>query len=417
MAYEDITALLGGWEGFELVHVERTPASHTRPTPQILLTLRPVRTHAKRCSGCGEIVAELHDVAERRVRDLPILEADTWLILPRTRLRCPRCGPTVELVPWLDRYQRMTTRLAEAIARLAQVLPIKHVARWFGVGWETVKQIDQRALTARLGPVDLRDVHVIAMDEFAIQRGHRYATLVVEVPSKRVLWIGRGRGREDVRPFFTLLGPEGCAQIKAVVMDMSPAYREEVRAQCPQAALVFDLFHVVAKYGREVIDRVRVDETNRLGHAKPRSRTTLARRRVIKGTRWLLLRNRAHVTKRGDRIRLRELLQANRALFIVYVLKDDLKQLWRFTYPAAAHRFWQHWYRRACSSRIGPLRTFAKHLAALIDGVINHCRYPLHTGLLEGINNKIKVLKRIAYGYRDDAYFFLKIRAAFPGIP
>ncbi|HVT39839.1 MAG TPA: ISL3 family transposase [Gemmatimonadaceae bacterium] len=417
MANEEITALLGGWEGFELVGVERSAASTPQSAPQILLTLRPVPTHPKRCSGCGEIVAELHDVAERRVRDLPILEAETWLILPRVRLRCPRCGPTVEAVPWLDRYQRMTTRLAEAIARLARVLPIKHVALWFGVGWETVKQIDKRALVARLGPVDLSDVRVIALDEFAIQRGHRYATIVVEVPSKRVLWVGRGRSRDEIRPFFTLLGPAGCARLEAVVMDMSPAYREEVRAHCPQAALVYDLFHVVAKYGREVIDRVRVDETNRLGRAAGRDRTMLARRRVIKGTRWLLLRNRENVTRAADRLRLRELLAANRALFTVYVLKDDLKQLWRFTYPGAARRFWQQWYRRACSSRIAPLRAFAQHLAALVDGIINHCRYPLNTGLLEGINNKIKVLKRIAYGYRDDAYFFLKIRAAFPGNP
>jgi transposase len=101
----------------------------------------------------------------------------------------------------------------------------------------------------------------------------------------------------------------------------------------------------------------------------------------------------------------------------VYVLKDDLKQLWRFRYPAAAWRFWHHWYRRALASRLPPLITFARKLAHRIDGVISHCRYPLHTGLLEGINNKVKVLKRMAYGFRDDAYFFLKIRAAFPGIP
>jgi len=114
---------------------------------------------------------------------------------------------------------------------------------------------------------------------------------------------------------------------------------------------------------------------------------------------------------------LRELLAANRALFVVYVLKDDLKRLWRYRYAGAARRCWRGWYRRAMASRIPALMTFAKNLAALIDGVISHCRYPLHTGLLEGINNKIKVLKRMAYGFRDDAYFFLKIRAAFPGIP
>ena len=232
------------------------------------------------------------------------------------------------------------------------------------------------------------------------------------------LGVGRGRGREDLRAFFTLLGPSGCANLVAVVMDMSPAYLEEVRAHCPHATVVYDLFHVVAKYGREVIDRVRVDETNRLARAAgPNDPRTRARRRVIKGARWLLLRNRENVTSRADRVHLRELLQANRALFIVYVLKDDLKQLWRFRYPAVAWRFWRQWYRRALASRLPPLIAFARNLAQRIDGVIGHCRYPLHTGLLEGINNKIKVLKRMAYGFRDDAYFFLKIRAAFPGIP
>jgi transposase len=388
------------------------------PARRLVIKLRPKARAVKRCSNCGTPVVEIHDTTERRVRDLPIGEWDTWLVVPRARLLCPRCGPTVEHVPWLDRYQRMTKRLAEKIAALASVLPIKHVAEWFGVSWDTVKQIDRRSLERRLGPVDLSDVRVIAIDEFAIQRGHRDATVIVDPTTKRVLWVGRGRGREDVRAFFELLGPAGCTRIEAVVMDMSVSYFEEVRAHCPRAAIVYDLFHVVAKYAREVIDRVRVDETNRIARAAgPNAPRTRARRRVIKGTRWLLLRNREHVTHLADRVRLRDLLRANRALFIVYVLKDDLKQLWQFRYPAAARRFWRHWYRRAMASRLPALKQFARNLAARIDGVISHCRYPLHTGLLEGINNKITVIKRMAYGFRDDAYFFLTIRAAFPGIP
>lgn len=420
-----LSTLLGGWEGFELVQVteERAPAPDTvgDPAPRLVLELRAVDGFPKRCSRCGAIVAEIHDVAERRVRDLPVFDWDTWLVFPRARLQCPRCGPTVEAVSWLDRYQRMTTRLAEKIARLAQVLPIKHVAQWFGVSWDTVKQLDQRALAARLGPVDaasLADVRVIAIDEFAIQRGHRYATVIADPLTKRVLWVGRGRRREDVRPFFELLGPEGCARVEAVVMDMSGSYGDEVRAQCVHATIVYDLFHVVAKYGREVIDRVRVDETNRVARANgPNDRQTRAQRRVIKGTRWLLLKNRANVTAPHDRVRLKELLAANTALFTVYVLKDDLKQLWRFKYPGAARRFWRHWYRRALASRIGPLMTFARQLAGYLPGILSRCHYPLHTSFIEGVNNKIKVLKRMAYGFRDDAYFFLKIRAAFPGIP
>jgi transposase len=311
--------------------------------------------------------------------------------------------------------------LAEAIARLARVLPIKQVAQLYRVGWDTVKQIDHRALAQEIGPVDLRDIRIVAMDEFALHRGQRYATVVADPFTKRVLWVGRGRSSEDVSPFFELLGPEGCSRLEAVVADMSPAFTKAIKVYCPQAAIVYDLFHVIAQYGRAVIDRVRVNEMNQVGRALPRGdprrlqRT--AERRVFWSARWLLLRNSDNLERPGDRVRLRELLRANKALFIVYVLKDDLKQLWRFRYPAAARRFWRAWYRRALASRLQPLIRFARHLESQIEGIINHCNYPLNNGFLEGVMNKIKVLKRIAYGYRDDDYFFLKIRAAFPGIP
>lgn len=411
MAFEEITALLGGWEGFELVGMSREPG------PQIVLRLQPAAGSAKHCSGCGDVVAAVHETTERRVRELPILDAATYLMVPRARLLCPRCGPTVEAVPWLDRYARMTLRFAESVARLASVLPIQHVATWFGLSWDTVKAIDHAAMATRLGPLDLTGVRRIAIDEFAIQKGHRYATSVVDPTNKRVLWVGRGRRREDLRPFFELLGPEGCAALEVAVMDMSEAYEQETRLHCPQAAIVYDLFHVVAKFGREVVDRVRVDETNRIARAAgPNAGAVRARRRVIKGTRWLLLRNHANLT-RAERVRLAEVLAANRRLWVVYVLKDALKELWRYTYAGAAHRAWEEWYAWAIRSRIPPLVSFARNLKRKLPGILAHCRYPLHTGLLEGINNKIKVLKRMAYGFRDDTYFFLKIRAAFPGIP
>jgi transposase len=414
MAYEEITALLGGWPGFRLVEVHREESAGA--PPRIRLTLEAVAEYPRFCSGCGEAVREVHDSSRREVRDLPILDAETWLSLPRLRLRCPRCGPTVEMVPWLDRYQRMTKRFAESVARLAQVLPVKQVAQHFGLSWDTVKAIDRAALEARLGPVHLSGVRQLAIDEFAIQKGHRYATTIVDAMTTKVLWVGRGRGREDIRPFFELLGPEGCARVEAVVMDMSEAYEAEVRAHCPQAVIVYDRFHLVAKYGREVIDRVRVDLTNRLARAGGPGRIR-TQRRVIKGTRWLLLRNRANVTRPEDRVRLREVLAANRPLWVVYVLKDELKQLWRYRYRGAAERAWSAWYGWAVRSRIPALIDFARRLKEKVAGILAHCHYPLNTGVLEGMNNKIKVIKRMAYGFRDDAYFFLKIRATFPGNP
>ncbi|HEX7019171.1 MAG TPA: ISL3 family transposase [Gemmatimonadaceae bacterium] len=421
MAFAEITALLGGWPGFELIDVRREEADAAHATPRIVLTLQALPGSPKTCSRCGQSVTAVHDVSPREVRDLPILEAETWLVLPRARVQCPRCGPTVEAVPWLDRYQRMTTRLAESIARLCQALPLTDVAAWYHVGWDAVKQIDARALARRLGPVDLRDVRVIAIDEFALHRGHRYATVVADPRTKRVLWVGPGRDRAALDAFLTRLGVAGRARLEAAVMDMSQSYTNELRAQCPQAAIVYDCFHVMAAYGTAVVDRVRVDEMNRLGRALPRGNPGRVRRaaarRVYWGARWLLLRNRAHLTRSADRIRLRELLRANRALFIVYVLKEDLQQLWRYRSVAAARRFWREWDRRARASKLAPLIRFAEFLARHIDGVLNHCRFPLNNGFLEGMMNKIKVLKRRAYGFRDDNYFFLKIRAAFPGIP
>jgi transposase len=138
---------------------------------------------------------------------------------------------------------------------------------------------------------------------------------------------------------------------------------------------------------------------------------------VGKTARWLLLRNRENIPRREDRVRLDDLLKANRSLMTVYVLKDDLKHLWEYRRPAAALRFWKQWYGRAIRSRIAPLKKFARKLKGYLHGILSHCRWPLHTSLLEGINNKFKVIKRMAYGFRDDEYFLLKTRAAFPGVP
>lgn len=406
MSVLDVIAVAGGWEGYR---VAGTRTIETHGARRIEVELVPQTVTNLICAGCGQATDKIHETSKRLVRDLPILDAQTRLIVHRRRLLCPRCGPTIEQLCWLDKYSRVTRRLAESVARLCGVLPVKHVAAFFHLSWDQVKQIDKRSLRERVGTVDLSTIEVIGMDEFALHKGHRYATVVVEPSRKEVLWIGQGRSRESIRPFFHLLGSEGCKRLKAVVMDMNASYEEEIKLHSPQADVVYDLFHVVAKFGREVIDRVRVDEANRLRHDKKA-------RKVVKTSRWLLLRNSRNV-KEGDMLRLQELLEANRNLMTVYVLKDDLKQLWRFTSVEEASLFWDHWYRRAIESGIAPLITFARRLKGYLHGILNHCRWPLHTGILEGINNRIKVIKRMAYGFRDHQYFFLKIRAAFPGIP
>ena len=405
MAQEQCICGLGGWEGYE---VEEHWEEDRGGRRWCVIRLRPVAGAWRWCSGCGGATRAIHDLEERRIRDLPVFEYAVELIVPRVRVECPNCGPKLERLSWLPRYARVTGRLAESVARLCKVAAILHVARFYSLDWKTVKDIDRASLERELGPVELNGIEVIGLDEFAIQKGHRYATVIVEPTRKRVLWVGRGRGREDVRPFFRLLGPARCAELKAAVMDMNAGYELEVKAHCPQAAIVFDLFHVVAKYGREVIDRVRVDQANAL-REDPRAR------HVVKSARWLLLKNRDSL-RPGEDVELEELLAANHVLFVVHVLRDALKDLWSYRHTGYAARAWQSWYRKALRSQIAPLIRFARRLRPYLAGILAHCRWPLGTNLIEGINNKIKVIKRMAYGFRDDAYFFLKIRAAFPGV-
>lgn len=406
MSEGDATAWLGGWEGYRVETIQRRGDEER----EIWIYLGCEPGAPMICDGCGGVAPAIHDVETRSVRDLPILDAATWLSVPRRRVHCPHCGPKLERLSWLDRHARLTRRLAESVARLCRVLPVKQVAAYFGLHWSTVKDIDKRALETELDPVELRGIEVLAMDEFAIRRGHRYATVVIEPHLRRVLWVGRERSREGVRPFFELLGKDGCSRIKAVAMDMNAAYANEVREHCPHAEIVYDLFHVVAKYGHDVIDRVRVDEANRLRGDKKA-------RKVVKTARWLLLRNRDSLKKPEHHVRLEELLAANQALMTVYVLKDELKELWRQPSREAARAAWEAWSGKALASGIPPLVRFAKNLAAYLPGIVASALWRLNTSVLEGINNKIKVIKRMAYGFRDDAYFFLKIRAAFPGKP
>ena len=399
---------LGGWNGYRVAEINYRPGEGWSGRGKLLIRLTPSRKWM-RCSRCGSRGQAVHDTAMRRIRDLPILDWDVELIVPRRRLWCEHCGgPHLEDLDWLSPHRRVTRRLEEAVGRLSQVMPLNQVAQFYGLGWHTVKAIDRTMLERQVSEPDWPQIEYLGMDEFALHKGHRYATIVVEPLRRQVLWVGAGRSREAIRPFFAGLDEASRQRIKAVVMDMNTAFDLEVQAHCPNAEVVYDLFHVVAKYGREVIDRVRVDEANRL-------RQDRGARKVIKSSRWLLLRNRENLSGPDQVLHLDELLKANQALMTVYVLKEDLKRLWHYRHAGYARRLWEDWYQRALESGIAPLLQFARRLKPYLNGILAHCRHPLHTSVLEGINNRIKVIKRMAYGYRDEDYFFLKIRAAFPG--
>ncbi|MFQ6572860.1 ISL3 family transposase [Pseudomonas sp. UM16] len=399
----DINTFLPFWEGFSIVAIKLDGDA-------LQIDLISQATRFPTCSGCNQPSTTTHEYCQRAIRDLPILRMPVRLNVELRRVGCGACGKRMEAVSWLDRYSRMTRRLAETVIQTCRRLPTLHVAQLFGLHWDSVRLLERRALQAELEERPVARPRRLVMDEFALFKGHRYASVVLDADSRRVLWIGEGRSRAAIRPFFEELGAEGCARIEAVAMDMNTAFDLEVREHCPRARVVYDLFHVVAKYGREVIDRVRVDEANRLRHDKPA-------RKIIKQARWLLLRNPENLRSADQQVHLKDLLAANQSLMTVYLMKAELKALWSPTTAWGWRSAWKQWLRLSDESAIPALKQFAKRLKGYWRGILSRVRWPMHTGQLEGINNRIKVIKRMAYGYRDSEFFFMKIKSNFPGNP
>ncbi len=357
-----------------------------------------------RCS-CGRTFDHYEDGDDRSVRDLSFGEWDVYLIFFQVRVNCPACGIQTEALDWLRPFQRQTIRFENLVARLCEITSLSAVARLMDLDWKTVKRIDKWALEKKWNPPKFDDLRILAVDEIAIKKGHQYATVILDFEKKRVVWVEEGRKEESLTRFYERIGSERCDRIEAIAMDMWKPYMKATKKCCPKAEIVFDKFHIIAHMGK-VIDEVRNQQYKKASRKH---------QEVLKGIKYLLLQKRKNV--RGNRrVRLSEVLAINKPLNTVHLLREDLKQLWEYQYPGAALNFFQDWYRMAMYSKIEPLKKFARMLKRHWDGIVAHCQYKIHTSLLEGINNKAKVIKRVAYGYHDSDYFFLKLRAAFPGV-
>jgi transposase len=277
-------------------------------------------------------------------------------------------------------------------------MTILDVAQHTGLHWATVKAIDRRRLRKNLPSAsDLRRLRYLGIDEVSLKKRHKYLTTVVDLATGRVVYVGEGRSERSLVPFFKKLRRLE-VPLKAVTLDMWRPYVRAIKTHFPQTALVYDTFHILADYSR-MLDALRTQEYNKL---------TGPMRKVIKGTRFLLLRGQEKLSIPAKE-KLQQLLQINRNLFIAYVLKEELRRLWRFESREEAERFFFDWIRKAMNSGIRKLVKFATRLLRHAEGILNYFRYPISTAMVEGINNKIKVIKRKAYGYRDVEYFKLKI--------
>ena len=355
-----------------------------------------------RCSACGsaDVVSRGH--VERRFRTLPIGPRPTFLVLPIPRIECRACGVVRQAgVPFADPRRSYTKRFERYVLELSRRMTIRDVAAHLGVGWDLVKDIQKRDLSRRYAKPKLKHLRRIAIDEIAVAKGHRYMTIVLDLDSGAVVFVGDGKGADALKPFWKRLRPSG-AKIEAVAMDMSAAYRGAVSAHLKKAVIVFDHFHVIKLFNDKLSDLRRS-----LYH-----RAEADQKKVLKGSRWLLLKNPENLDEAKDeKKRLEEALALNKPLATAYYLKEDLRQFWEQPGKRFATAFLNDWLRKAEASGVRMLQQVAKTLAAHRSGLLAYYDAMITSGPMEGTNNKIKTMKRMAYGFRDPEFFKLKILA------
>lgn len=392
--------------------------SHYFPFPRVRIIRQEVTADAKKaylmavpnkrfrpiCHLCGKPASRIHSRERRWVRDLDFGPARVWIRCQYRKIICAQCRKTpLEELDIFHPYLRVTKRLARYIFELAKIMTVQEVSRHLGLDWKTVKAIDQHFLEQAYGQTDYRGLRILAVDEVSVRKGHRYLTVVLDYETGRVVWVGQDRKARTLKRFFSGMSREQRQHLEAVVMDMWDPYILAVQTKVPHVKIVFDLFHVVAQFHR-IIDKVRHSEYRKASQAN---------KEVFKGAKYLLLRNRTNIRRFKDRRHLEELLRLNKVINMVLILKDKLKHIWTYRSRTWAEKALEEWCALARAVKHPDVIKFAKTLCRYRYGILNHCDYPIHTGKLEGVNNKIKVIKRKAYGFHDLRYFSLKIIQAF----
>ncbi len=356
-----------------------------------------------RCSSCGSAKVIRRGKVTRRFRTLPIGRRQVWIVMSIQRVLCLACGLLRQVKVRFANPRRPYTKAFERYAlELSRHMTIRDVARHLGVGWDVIKKIQKRYLKRHYLRPKLKALKEIAIDEITIGRGHKYLTIVLDLKSGAIVFVGEGKGSEALLPFWKKLKCSK-AKIEAVAMDMSPAYISAVTENLPEARIVFDHFHVIKMFN---------DKLDELRRKLYQEADTALQKRVLKGTRWLLLKSPKKLDEgRGEHQRLNEALELNRPLAIAYYLKENLRQLWSQDGKSAAESFLDDWVSLAEASEVPMLTKFAKTLSEHRQGLLAYYDFPISNGPLEGTNNKIKTMKRQAYGFRDMEFFKLKIMA------
>jgi transposase len=354
-----------------------------------------------RCPHCRSDHVWAQGHVPRTFRAVPIGSKPVLIHFPVPRVYCFPCGQTRQVrIPFAEPKKHYTRAFERYALELSQHMTIQDVAVHLNVGWDTIKEIQARSLQRRFGKPKLRKLKQLAIDEIAIGKGHHYLTVVLDLLSGAVVFVGDGKGADALEPFWRRLR-RARAKIRAVATDMSKAYIRAVREHLPDAVHVFDHFHVV-KLCNEKLTALRRQLYYQL--------SSEGERKILKGTRWLLLKNPENLdATRNEQQRLEEALRLNAPLATAYYLKEDLRQIWSQANKRTARKVLRDWLARARASGIRVMEQLADTLEEHQEGILAYYDCPISTGPLEGTNTKIQAMKRQAYGFRDREFYKLKI--------
>ena len=390
------------------------------------------------CIYCGSASVYVHDNNTITLRDMPIwCGTKQFANVTFHRYRCNCCGKTFnEDICFKSPETRITTRAAQWIkSLLSHGLTISAVSELTSIHWDTIRRIHTSVMEEAL---DTRMRHLkesgykptyLAVDEFAIHKGHTYASCVMDLQTGDVLWVGKGRATEDFRKFFLEYDMEYLSNVKAFAMDMNASYNKLVEEYMPNVEIVYDRYHMQAQFGKEVLGVVRLNEARKHKDTASDIKDILKdednpdiRRKLkqeykeerkkysnIKNSRWSILTN-SNNLREDKKSALNTILEEHNDLAVCYAMKEEMCRLFELTDPEAARQHWIEWFEAAKESGIEPLIRFANLKEKRLEGLISHATHQISTGKLEGLNNKIKVAKRIGYGYRNDDYFFTLVR-------
>lgn len=358
-----------------------------------------VERHKLCCPDCGSTNVWLKGHKTREFRSLPFGRKITTIILEVPRVYCHDCECTKQMsISFAKPHKRHTRFFETYVLDLLVAMTCKDVAEHLDVSWDTVRDIEKTRLKRDFAKPPLKNVTHIAIDEIAIQKGHKYLTVVMDLTSGRVIFVGDGKSGDALIPFWKKF-KRSRAKIVAVCSDMSPAYTKAIRNHLPEAIHVFDRFHVM-KLFNEKLTTLR----KRLYRETPEKDA----QNSLKGIRFTLLKRNPN-EKESEK--LEKALEVHADLAVAHALKEQLYGLWEADDYEEAFALLAEWIADAEWSNIPEMKAFAKTLRNHWDKILDYYYCEITSGPLEGLNNKIKTLKRQSYGFRDQEYFKLKILA------